>query len=262
MEKEFFTPEPMIFAHRGDPINYPENTIPSFKSASESGVDVIETDLRITSDGHFVLFHDTTIDRMTNGRGKLSDYTLDDLKRFDAGYRFSSDGVSYPFRNKGITIPDLEECLLEFPEQRFNIDLKVKNPSQVKKYCEILKKHDSVKRVLTASEHTENLKEARKILPEMATSASRREVIGAYFLFKSKLLSMKSSFAADAFQIPEFFGTSRIVTREIIRALHRRNVRVHVWTVNRREDILRLLDYGVDGIITDDFRLLKEIIVS
>jgi len=260
MLKKFFSPEPRIFAHRGDSAHFPENTLPAFKSAVEAGADVIETDVQRSKDGRFMIFHDDTLDRITDGAGRLGDYTLQELQRFDAGHSYSADAKSFPFRGKGITIPSLEEILREFPQQRFNVDLKADDPRQAEEYCALIRRCDAVERVLTASEFTENLKAVRRLLPEMATSASHREVAAVFFLYKSGLLFAKRKFAADALQIPEFHRRWHVAAPGMIRRVRGRGIRVHVWTVNREDDMRRLLDAGADGIITDDPRLLKKVV--
>ena len=262
MPRPFLIPEPRIFAHRGDAAHFPENTLPSFQSAIEIGADVIETDVQRSKDGHFMIFHDDTIDRVTEGSGKIGDYTLEELKRLDAGYRYSADGQSFPFRGKKITIPSLEEALRELPQQRFNIDLKADDPSQAGDYCALIRRYNAAERVLTASEFTGNLKAVRCLLPEMATSASHREVAGFFFLYRSGLLFAKRGLAADALQIPEFYRSWLVASPGMVRQVRRKGIRVHVWTVNAEADMRRLLDAGVDGIITDDPRLLKKVIES
>jgi glycerophosphoryl diester phosphodiesterase len=262
MQKHFFIPEPRIFAHRGDAAHFPENTLPSFQSAIEIGADVIETDVQQSKDGHFMIFHDDTIDRVTESRGRIGDYTLQELKRLDAGYRYSADGQSFPFRGKKITIPSLEEALREFPQQRFNVDLKAAAPSQAGDYCALIRRCNAAERVLTASEFTGNLKAVRSLLPEMATSASHREVAGVFFLYRSGLLFAKKGLAADALQIPEFYRSWLVASPGMVRQVRRKGIRVHVWTVNAEADMRRLLNAGVDGIITDDPRLLKNVIES
>ena len=262
MQKQFFFPEPRIFAHRGNAAHFPENTIPSFRSAVEIGADVIETDVQRSRDGHFMVFHDDTIDRITEGAGRVGDYTLEELKSFDAGYRYSADGDSLPFRGKRLSIPTLDEVLHEFPQQRFNVDLKADDPSQAADYCALIRRCNAGERVLTASEFTGNLKAVRSLMPEMATSASHKELAGVFFLYRSGLLFAKNSFEADALQIPEFYRHWHVAAPGMVRRMHKKGIRVLVWTVNREADMRRLLDAGVDGIMTDDPRLLKKVIDS
>lgn len=111
-EYAFLSPMPRVIAHRGDSHNYPENTLPAFRSAVEMGIDVVETDIHITKDGVLVIWHDPTLERNTDGNGRVEDHTLEELRRYDAGYTFTKDGGrTYPFRGKGITICTLAEAL-------------------------------------------------------------------------------------------------------------------------------------------------------
>ena len=125
MEHPFLNPMPRIVAHRGDSEYFPENTLPAFRSAFELGVDVIETDVHLTKDGHIVIWHDPTLERNTNGSGTLESHTLNELKALDAGYTFTKDGGrTFPFRGQGVQLATLDEALRALPYARFNIDLK------------------------------------------------------------------------------------------------------------------------------------------
>lgn len=259
--KTFFLPEPRVLAHRGYSAACPENMMPAFHKAVEFDPDVLETDVRLTRDGRFVVFHDDTLERTTNGAGPVEQRTLDELRRFDAGFRFTRDnGATFPFRGAGVFIPTLEDLLDAFPDRRFNIELKTKSPAQVESYLSILKRYDALDRVLTASEYGPNIKELRRQCPTMATSFSLYEALWLYFLYKSGFLFKKKSFTADALQIPEYYGTSHVVTPAFVRLMRERGVRVHVWTINRPEDMQRLLDMGVHGIFSDEVAILKNVV--
>ena len=260
MSKKFFVPEPRVFAHRGASGGYPENTLLSFREAVKIDVDVIETDVHFTKDGRFVVAHDGELGRICDGGGLVADHTLTELKKFDAGYGFSVDGgKSFPYRGKGLSLISLEELLEEFPDQRFNIDLKAKNPAQVPYYCDIIEKCGAVHRVLTASEHAVNTRPMRERFPEMATSFSMSEALWYYFMFRSGLLYFRKHFPADALQIPEFFGPSRVVSETFVEQAHRKGLRVHVWTINDEEGMRRLYDAGADAVMSDHPSLLKKV---
>ena len=115
---------PLVMAHRGGD-SVPENTIQAFKDAFDLGVDCLETDVHITKDEQFILFHDDAVDRTTEAKGLVSSFTLLELKNLDAGYRFQPP--NFPFRGKGLQIQTLDEILREFPI-RFNLDIKDKDP--------------------------------------------------------------------------------------------------------------------------------------
>jgi len=260
MEKNFFNSEPLVFAHRGASVEYPENTLPSFKKAVDLGVDVIETDVHFIKDNGFVIVHDAVLDRVSNGSGNVLNYSMDELKQFDAGYYFTDDnGKTYPYRGKGITFLSLDELLEEFPNQRFNIDLKTKNLDQIKYYVDIIKRCKAEQRVLTASEHYKNLRAVRGVLPQIATSLCYREILMFYFLYRSGLLFLNFPINGDALQVPEFYGSFRVVSRAFVKQAHKRRVRVHVWTINNENDMKRLIDMGVDGIMSDNPELLMRV---
>ena len=114
-------------AHRGQSASVPESTMLAFQQAYDLGVDFLETDARLTRDRRVVLFHDSTLTRTTNGHGRLSQYSLAELKAFDLGYRFQKPGQQdFPFRGQGLQILTLAEFLGAFPRVRVNIDLKEK----------------------------------------------------------------------------------------------------------------------------------------
>jgi glycerophosphoryl diester phosphodiesterase len=162
-------------------MHYPENTLPAFLSAVEMGVDVIETDVHLSKDGVLVIWHDPTLDRNTNGSGRIEDHTLEELNKFDAGYTFTKDGgESYPFRGTGVRLATLEEALQACPEQRFNIDLKSKTPAIVDEFISVVRRNDAQDRVVGASFHLANLRalraKARKSSPALPHRSSALSV--------------------------------------------------------------------------------------
>jgi glycerophosphoryl diester phosphodiesterase len=257
----FLTPFPLLCAHRGDSANYPENTLPAFRSAAEMGVDCIETDLHLTRDGQCVVWHDPSVDRMSDGRGMIRDYDLAELQRLDAGYRFSRDGgESFPFRGQGIRIPTLEELLSELPQMRLNIDLKESDPALVEHFAGILERHRAAGRVLGASFHHRTLTLLRRRLPQLPTSFSRREAAGFLFRQKLRFLPPPSRSPGRVLQVPVRYGSLTVVTPAFIRRAHRAGLFVQVWTVNEEREMERLLAMEVDGLFTDKPALLQEVL--
>lgn len=260
MKKPFFEKPARIFAHRGYSKKFPENTQVAFEKAIELGTDVIETDAHITKDGYVVIVHDEELSTITNGRGKIAELRLDQIKQLDAAYYFSPDGESFPYRGKGITIMTLDEMLVAFPKQRFNVDLKNDTIVLAEKFCDIVLHHKAEHRVLAASQHGKNLQYVRKRISTMATSFGLWGVLGFYFLFRSGLLGLFKNFPGDALQIPEYIGPSHLANGALIRMAHDRGIQVDVWTVNTERDMRRLLDIDVDGIVTDDVLLLQTVL--
>lgn len=242
---------PLVFAHRGGGGLFPENTLEAFKYSADMGVDVLELDVHSTSDGKLVVLHDRTIDRTTNGQGNVKDLTLEDLKRLDAGYKFTTDGgQTFPFRGKGITVPTLEEVLSAFPATTFNIEPKQQTPSITKSLCAILREKNATGRVIVGSFRQEVLDEFRAECSEVATSASPSEASRFLAYYKT---GIAASYAPpmQALQVPENLGYLNVVSKDFVEAAHKLNLKVHVWTINKPEDMQRLLDIGVDGIMTD-----------
>ncbi len=259
MQKKYFNKPAMILAHRGMPEELPENTMPSFKKAYDLGVDVIETDVHFTRDKKFVIIHDPKLDRTTDGSGKVIEYTEDELKKLDAGYYFTGDNEkTYPFRGIGITLPSLEEILTEFPDMRFNIDLKDNLPHQVSCYYEIIKECKASERVLTASSHNANLQILRKIAPEMVTSFSTIEILKFLLFSKTGQKELMSGFKGDALQLPAYLCRTGLITESLIKQAHNMGYKIDIWTVNRKEEMKKMIEIGVDGIFTNYPEVLKD----
>lgn len=244
-------PRPLVFAHRGGGGLFPENTIEAFKYSVNLGVDVLELDIHSTSDGKLVVLHDRTIDRTTNGKGNVSDLTLEDLKKLDAGYKFTTDGgQTFPFRGRGITIPTLEEVFAAFPTMTFNIEPKQQTPSITKPLCSILREKNATGNVIVGSFRQEVLDEFRAECSEVATSASPAEASQFLAYYKTGIAASYTP-PMQALQVPENVGYLNVVSKDFVEAAHKLNLKVHVWTINKPEDMQRLLDIGVDGIMTD-----------
>lgn len=255
----FFDPNPRIIAHRGDSQYFPENTIPAFLSAEKIGVDVIETDVHLTADCKVVIWHDETLDRETDGSGKVENFTLEELKSLDAGYRFTPDGKSFPFRGKGVTLASLDEALEELPTMRFNIDLKSENPLLPTIFADIVQAHNAIHRINGASLSGKTLKSLRTLLPGLATSYGKSEIIPLLLLQKLGIPSPRRILHGEVLQVPEFFGKVQVVTKQFIEYFHRLDMKVQIWTINEREEMIRFLNMGVDAVMTDNPRLLKDV---
>lgn len=238
---------PLAIAHRGGAGLFPENTLYAFERAADLGVDVIELDVRSAADGTLVVMHDATVERTTDGDGKVVDMALDRLKKFDAGFRFSPDGgKTFPFRGRGITIPTLLEVFTALPAMRFNIEPKQNEPSIIKPLCAIIDERKMIDKTVVGSFTQSIIDDFRRECPEVATSASTTEVAKFLGLYKAGLTESFSP-PMKALQIPEFTG----VSKEFVAAAHERNLQVHVWTINETADMKRLFDMNVDGIMTD-----------
>ncbi len=242
---------PLVMAHRGGGGLWPENTLYAFERAAEMGVDVIETEIHSTADNNLVFIHDETVDRTTNGTGTVNSLTLKELKEFDAGYNWTADGGrTFPFRGKGITVPTLEEVFTALPNTRINIDMKQINPSLAAPLCEMINSFDMAKKVMVASFNTRAINDFRRACSGVATSASRREVT-LFFLMNLVFLGAAYRPGCHALQIPEYSSGLHVLTKRFLQTARSLKLKVHVWTVNEAKDMRRLLQLGVDGIVTD-----------
>jgi glycerophosphoryl diester phosphodiesterase len=242
----------LVIAHRGGRNLWPENTLYAYEKAVDLGVDVIEMDLHSTQDGVLVLMHDDTVDRTTDGQGPIQEYNLAELQKLDAGYNWTADeGATYPFRDQGIIIPTLEEVFSELPGVRMNIEIKQEQPSIVQPFCEMIREQGMTERVLVASFDQDTVRAFREACPEVASTAGEDEarlLYGLSLVFLGKLYSP----SAEAVQVPEYSGDIHVLIPRFVRAAQGRNMDVHVWTVNDPDEMQRMLDLGVDGIITDN----------
>lgn len=240
---------PLVIAHRGGAGLWPENTLYAFEHAAALGVDVIETDVHATADGELVVFHDDSVGRTTGGAGTVASLTLAQLKGLDAAYRFSTDGGrSFPLRGQGVTVPTLREVFAALPRMRFNIEPKA-SPLAAP-LCRMIREYGMTDRVLVASFTGATLAEFRRECPEVATSASTGEVANFLALHESGLAASYSP-VMQALQVPERAGVLRVLTRDFVESAHGRNLRVHAWTVNDEGEMRRLVEMGVDGVMTD-----------
>jgi glycerophosphoryl diester phosphodiesterase len=254
VEKEIFKNNNLsflVFAHRGGGGIYPENTLEAFRYSAEMKVDVLELDIHATSDGKIVVLHDSSVDRTTDGSGKVKEMTLAELKKLDAGYQFSTDdGQTFPFRGKNITIPTLEEIFNNFPQMTFNIEPKQAEPSIIIPFCRLLREKKKTDKVMVGSFNQTVIDEFRRECPEVATSASPSEV-SEFLAYQKSGLSGSYTPVMQALQVPEQIGGVQIVTQDFVESAHKLNLQIHVWTINETIDMQRLIDLGVDGIMTD-----------
>ena len=243
---------PVNFAHRGDSTRAPENTLEAFRKAVEAGAGGLELDVRLTRDGHVVVIHDATLDRTTSGSGAVRAATLKEIKGLDAGHGFSQDGgMTYPYRGLGLEVPTLAEVLEEFPDISVNIDIKDGRPGNGEAVIGVLRRAGAEGRALVVSKYHVAVRRVRKVSGgSVASGASRREIAVFYLLGALRLEGLlKPDY--DALQVPVTYAKLALVTRRFVRAAHARGVRVDAWTINDPAEMRRLLDLGVDVVMTD-----------
>ncbi len=248
----FSGPEPRLFAHRGASAQAPENTLESFRIAWEMGVPYLELDVHLSLDGHPVVIHDSSVARITGQTGLVERMSVENLRRLDAGHQFTLDeGRNYPFRGMGLVIPTLDEVLEAFPEARLIIEIKPTRVGIVSAVWAALHNYEASDRVIVASVEQDLLDKFRADGRKVPTSFSKREVQDFLIRVGSRDFQTFEPPGA-ALQIPEFSGFNRVVSPALIEAAHQLGVEIHVWTVNEPARIERLLQWEVDGIITDD----------
>ncbi len=236
-------PLPILLAHRGDSFHAPENTLPAFEQAIQKGADGVELDAKLTADGHVVVIHDSTVDRTTDGNGRVASLTLEAIRKLDAGKWFDE-------KFTGTKVPLLEEAFETIGRDKL-INIELKNYSTpynglALKVCELIKRHDNYGQILLSSFYPSNLKIAAQALPEVSRA----------------LLAMPGLLGLWARSFGFMFGDYQALhphisnaSREQVQRAHRLKRRVHVWTANTSEEIIRLRDWGFDGIMTDDVPL-------
>jgi glycerophosphoryl diester phosphodiesterase len=238
---------PLLIGHRGAAGLVPENTMASFRDAVDRwAVDMIELDVRASSDGHCVVIHDPTVDRTTDGTGRVADRTLAELRELDAGYRLQDDAGDLPFRGQGLRIPTIDDVLEALPETPLTIEVKI-GTAQAPMF-EAIRRFDAADRVVVAGMNHRD----RSLFGDYggARSGSTRDVRSFYLLHR--LFAGRAwRRSCEVFQVPEWQGRLRLVTPRFIRDAARHRLPVHVWTVNDPADMARLLDWGVDALITD-----------
>lgn len=240
-----------VIAHRGGADVAPEGTLLLFRQADSLGADVLELDLRRSADGALVVFHDRRVHRVTEDTGRVDQLTLARLQALDAGYRWSPDGgVTHPYRGKGLRIPSFEEFLAAFPGRRLLVELKSGRGDSPQRLCEELRSRGMQSLAIVASFSHQTLSDFRDACPEVATSASAREVAIDWGLRALRLDGLAEP-DFDAYHVPESAGLIDLVDPGFVERARRRGLPVQVWTVNREEDMERLIEMGVDGIVTD-----------
>jgi glycerophosphoryl diester phosphodiesterase len=249
----FAVPRPIVFGHRGASGEAPENTLVAFECALAQGAAILETDVQVTRDGKPVIAHDPEVSRTTEGHGRISELSLAELQGLDAGYRFSPDGGrSHPYRGRGIRVPTLREVFDALPEVRLNLELKQNDARLIEGVVQAVAECKRAELTLLAAAEDDTLAavrgELRRQGVETAMGASVGDVLG---FVRAAQGQGEPPPEPMALQIPPSFGGRPLVTPELVAFAHRHEVQVHVWTVNEEAEMERLLDLGVDGVMSD-----------
>ena len=226
----------------------------AFQGAVDLGYRYIETDVRITRDRVVVVFHDETLDRTTNGVGKVADWLWEDLRHLDAGWSFVGNG-GHPYRSRGVRISTLSDVMATFPDVHFNVDLK--GPGLEWPVYEVIRdlgRQDST--LIGSFIDGRTMKFRRVSRGTVATSAGPSAVLR---MWTASRAGRSIRHPAVAYQVP-FDSTVLRIDRRFIDAVHRSGAQIHCWTVNEAADMRRLLALGVDGIVSDRPDRLNEVL--
>ena len=234
----------MAFAHRGGTEFAPENTYEAFSSAVGIGYKYLETDVHPNADNKLMAFHDSSVDRVTNYKGKICNFTSSELKKIKVKEKFQ--------------IPFLEDLIESFSKSFFSIDMK--SDQSVKPLIKLIKSMNAVDRVCFASFSQDRLDYVRDEFDNKCiTSMGPREIIktkiSSIINFKHKIIPKISSLPISRYRI-------KLLNKRHINFLKSLNIRVIAWTINDVEAINKLIDLGVDGIMTDNISVLKKILIK
>ncbi|CAH0180337.1 Glycerophosphodiester phosphodiesterase [Arthrobacter sp. Bi83] len=244
-------------AHRGFSREGLENSMAAFRAAVGIGYRYLETDVHTTSDGVLLLFHDAALDRITDGAGRIAELTAAEVARARIG------GLE--------PVPTFDELVAAFPDARFNLD--VKDWNSVRSLAAAIERHALHDRVLIASFSDRRRRAVLRLLSRR-TASSAGTAANAAFVALSPLLAVPGVGAlaravvgrvlrdVDALQVPVRYRAVQVVTPGFVRRAHDLGLYVHVWTINEPAEMHRLLDLGVDGIVSDRADLLREVLVS
>jgi glycerophosphoryl diester phosphodiesterase len=242
---------PTVIAHRGGGALRPENTLLAFRHAVALGVDVVELDVHATADGVLVVIHDPTVDRTTDGAGAVPTLGLAELHRLDAGHRWSVDGGrTFPYRGRGLRVPTFDAVLAALPSTRLVAEIKPAAAAFAAEVCRAIQAAHAAERVLVGSFDGAALDEFRRACPTVATGASSHEA-GRFVTTSALPLVSAARPPAPALLLPTRWRGLPVATTRVIAAAHRFGVAVYAWTIDDEDDMRRLLDDGVDGIVTD-----------
>jgi glycerophosphoryl diester phosphodiesterase len=256
------------YAHQGGAWEAPSSTLFTIRRALELGATGIELDVHATADGHLVVCHDDTVDRTTNGHGSIASLTLSELRFLDNSYWFApgadvSPGLeasAYPYRGRAPDDPDFGIATLEevlglldgHPGVAINLDIKATAPAVApyeERLASTLGDHDHLDRVIVASFLDIASDAFSRWAPQVATSAGTLAV--AEFWRALAQGETPPAMRHVALQVPAVYGEQVLVDERFVQAAHSQGLAVHVWTINDESEMARLLDLGVDGIISD-----------
>jgi len=263
----FFTElgRPYVLAHQGGELLAPTNTMAAFAVADAIGVDFLDIDVHMTKDGHLVGIHDDTVDRTTNGHGRVDSFTLAELQELDAGYHFQDLQGNYSYRGQGVRIPALEEVLQRYAT-KYYLHFEIKDtypkggPSQIEeKLWQLIQRYDTQKRVIVASFSQCIVERFKKLSGgQVVVGAGRVEVANFVLAHKFGLPGLYFR-RSHVLEIPTRGGGFNFKDRRLIIGAHRLGMQIYYWTIDEPEEMRELLELGADGLFTNRPDLLKTV---
>jgi len=247
---------PVLVGHRGAAALAPENTLEGCRLAVERwGAGALEVDVHATADGTCVLLHDPTVDRTTDGTGRVDSFSLAELRELDAGHRFTAPDGTWPFRGRGVRIPTLGELLEALPATLVLVDLKTVDAAEP--LARAIDAAAAWDRVIVAGERRSD---RGPLARYRGPTGLAQEDTTRFFVAHHLGLRRFWWPTDDVACLPEHHRGMRILTPGVIRGLHERGLAVWVWTVNDADDMRRLLDWGADGVLTDRPDVMRNVL--
>ena len=238
-------PGPVAMAHRGGAIEHLENTFPAFQSCVDLGYRYLETDVRVTADGVLIVFHDPTLERVTDRTGRIEHLTWAEVSEARIGGREP--------------IMRLEDFLGAWPDVRFNLDIKA--AGVLAPLVRTVRRLKVADRICLGSFSDARIAAARRLFgPAVCTSLGPRGVAALRLSSYSPRAAGLVRIQAGCAQVPLQLGGRALVDERFIAAAHARDLQVHVWTVDSEQEASAMLDLGVDGVMTDRPAMLRELL--
>jgi glycerophosphoryl diester phosphodiesterase len=238
----------VAIAHRGGSRLRPENTLAAFDHAMTLGVDGLECDVHVSRDGDVVVIHDATLDRTTDATGPVSARSADELRQVDAGFRFG-EAEGFPYRGRQIFVPTLKELLERHASVPVIVEMKGDDVELARRTVAVVRQAKADGRVILAGFSQVVLDEARRLAPDVPTSASSEEARTA--IGRARFYLPVPVTPARVFQVPFRLKGKDVFGRSFVDRAARRGLPVHAWIVDDPRDMTRLLEIGVTGLISD-----------
>ncbi len=246
----------ILYGHRGASKELPENTLEAFARALAVGADAIETDVHVTSDGHVVVHHDPTGQRMAADRRVVAASTLAELRRMNVGFGFR-DASRQGIGETSFRVPTLDEALEHFPGVVFNVDIKPEHGASFL-VVDCVRRHRAEERVLLTSFYDTVVANVRRDGYRGQTGLAQRAAIRSLLLPERAPTFLRAH--GHRIQLPARIGPKNLVDQRLVSRLHALGLAVDFWVINDEATARRVRDVGADGIMTDDPRLLAKVL--